>query len=112
MTPYIDARIPVLFVNAATPGLTDAVLHEGEGQPGPAWEWFGQVDGPHPEGCNCCTPRTQAGQAIARLMLARGRGVGPYFTRILVVTRSQEGRDAVLRALAEDPIAASFCRAG
>jgi hypothetical protein len=112
MPPFIDARIPVVFVEEAAPGTHDAVLHEGVGPSEPAWEWFTAIGGPHAPGCACCASRNAAGQAIARLMLARGRGTGLFFTRILVVTRSQDGRDAVLRALSDDPIAASFCRAG
>lgn len=111
MTRFIDARIPVMFVEAAEPSAGDAVLLEGEGAPGPGREWFRHTDGQHPIGCMCCGTRNQAGLAIARLMLARGRGAAPYFTRILVVANSQDGRDAVLQALAGDPIAAGFCRA-
>jgi hypothetical protein len=110
MPPFIDARIPVVFVKEPAPGPSDAVLCEGVGPPTPAREWFRVVRGPHAPGCACCAPRNPAGQAIARLMLDRGRGTGPFFTRILVVTRSEDGRDAVLRALVDDPIAASFCR--
>ena len=111
MPPFIDARIPLVFGQAQDASATDALLREGVGEISLCQDWF-QVgaDQIHPANCACCAPRNAAGAALARLMLARGRGRGVFFTRVLVITTTTAGRDAVRRALETDPIASAYFR--
>jgi hypothetical protein len=108
---FIDARIPVIFGAAADAGPTDALLREGEGAPAAGHDWFLPDTTPgHPADCACCTPRNGAGQALARLMLARGRGTGLFFNRVIVVAMTEDGRATVRQALASDPVASACFR--
>ena len=113
MKPFLDARIPLVFGQQEEAGPTDALLLEGEGEPARGRDFF-QPDQPtaHPVDCTCCTPRTGAAMALARLILARGRGTGIFFTRVIVVARTPGGRAAVLAALDNDPIVSCVCRLG
>jgi hypothetical protein len=111
MSPFIDARIPLVFGRDADAAPSDALLREGEGEPGPGYDWFLPAgETAHPAGCACCTPRNGAGMALARLTLARGRGTGAFFTRVVVVARSEAGKAAVRAALEGDPIASGYFR--
>ena len=113
MNSFLDARIPVLFGDAAEAGPTDALLIEGLGAWAAGRAWFtadAARAAAHPAGCACCTPRGGAAQALSRLMLARGRGDGVFFSRVVVVARSAAGRRAVAQALAEDPLAMAWFR--
>jgi hypothetical protein len=110
----IDARIPVVFGSRAQSGPADALLLEGEGDGDTAagQDWF-QPDPAHPShptGCACCPSRTGAAMALARLLLARGRGSGLFFRRVIAVTTTPAGREAVRLALAEDPLASACFR--
>ena len=109
----LDVRIPVVFGSAGDAGPADAVLTEGKGTAAPGRDWF-QVDvaPAHPAGCACCPPRNAAGQALSRLILARGRGTGPFFRRVIVDARSEAGRGAVQAALDTDPVVSCMCRQG
>jgi hypothetical protein len=108
---FIDARIPVIFGMAADAGPNDALLCEGEGAPAAGRDWFLPDMAPgHPADCACCTPRNGAGQALARLMLARGRGTGMFFNRVIVVALTEGGRATACQALASDPIASACFR--
>jgi hypothetical protein len=110
---FIDARIPVIFGTAEDAGRSDALLCEGEGEgaAAPGRDWFRpDTSSGHPADCACCTPRNGAGQALARLMLARGRGTGLFFNRVIVVAVTEGGRATVLQALASDPIASACFR--
>jgi hypothetical protein len=113
MAPFLDARLPLIFGPAADAGPADAVLIEGEGESGRGRDWF-QPDpaSAHPADCACCTPRSGAGMALARLILARGRGTGLFFNRVIVEVRTPAGRAAVLAALEHDPIVSCFCKLG
>ena len=113
MAPFLDARIPLVFGHAAVAERADALLIEGEGEPGKGRDWF-QPDPPtaHPANCACCTPRNGAGMALARLILARGRGTGLFFSRIIADVQTPAGREAVLAALEHDPIVSCFCKLG
>ena len=118
MAPFLDARIPLIFGQAAEAGPTDAVLIEGEGEPAKGRDWF-QPDlamakpaMAHPADCACCTPRSAAGMALARLILARGRGSGLFFSRVIAEVQTPAGRESVLAALDTDPIVSCFCRLG
>jgi hypothetical protein len=111
MNPASAPLIPIAFgaANEARDG--DAVLQEGRGASAPGHEWFTiEAALGHPVRCACCMPRNAAGQALGRLLLARGRGTAPFFGRVLVVARSQEGRDAVRDAVALDPLASACFR--
>jgi hypothetical protein len=113
MVPFIDARMPLVFGQAAEAGPTDALLCEGEGTPGKGRDWFQPDAGSsHPADCACCTPRNGAGMALARLILARGRGTGVFFNRVIVVVASPAGRAAVLAALESDPLVSCVFRLG
>jgi G3E family GTPase len=108
MAPFIDARLPLLFGAAGDASTDDALLLEGEGEPTPGRDWFTPApQTAHPVGCVCCTARNAAGLALSRLLLARARGQGPFFRRVIAVTRTPAGRDAVLEALRGDPLASS-----
>ncbi len=108
---FIDARIPVMFGAAADARPDDALLCEGEGAPAAGREWFlPEAAAGHPADCACCRPRNQAGQALARLMLARGRGTGLFFNRVIAVTKTAAGRATIRGALAADPIASAYFR--
>ena len=105
MTRFVDARIPLVFADAKPTGPGDAVLREGVGAPAPGLDWFeAGPESRHPVGCACCAQRSEAGMALARLLLARGRGDGLFFGRVVVVAHSEAGRQAVLSALAADPL--------
>jgi hypothetical protein len=65
---------------------------------------------PHTAACSCCRGRSAAAAALAALVLARARGEVAWFATIHVVPRGWEGRAAVLRALAEDPLLRARCR--
>jgi hypothetical protein len=111
MNRFLDARIPLVFADAAEAGPEDAVLREGVGTQAPGRDWFETApETPHAVGCACCTPRGAAGIALARLVLARGRGQGPFFRRVVVAVRSEAGRHAVLAALEVDPLASACFR--
>ena len=113
MAPFLDARIPLVFAQAAEAGPADVVLIEGQGQAAPGCDWFEpHAATSHPTGCACCLPRNGAGMALARLILARGRGTGVFFTRVIAVVATPEGRADVLAALDQDPIVSCFCRLG
>ncbi len=123
MAPFLDARLPLIFGHAAEAGPADAVLIEGEGEPAIGRDWF-QPDPAmadpamanpataHPADCACCTQRNNAGMALARLILARGRGSGLFFSRVIADVQTPAGRAAVLAALDTDPIVSCFCRLG
>jgi hypothetical protein len=118
MPAFIDARLPVIFGPPGLAGPEDALLIEGEGEGGdggdaaPGRDWFlPDMAAGHPADCACCPPRGGAGMALARLILARGRGTGPFFRRVIAVTRTPQGAEAVRRALAQDPIASAYFRA-
>jgi hypothetical protein len=110
---FLDARIPVFFGAAEEARADDALLMEGDGVAAPGRDWFmPAAETEHPVGCACCTPRSGAGMALSRLMLARGRGSGLFFRRVLVVVVTEAGRAAVVRALQTDALAAGWFRAG
>ncbi len=107
-------RIPVLFgsLQAET---DDVWLLEAGAEPPvsgyaerftPAPAKFGHI-----QGCNCCTPRGPAADALARMFRARATGTAPFFKRVIVLT-SPEGEAAVRQAIASDiMIAARYCLA-
>jgi hypothetical protein len=111
MNRFVDARIPLVFADVAAAGPGDAVLREGAGAPTRGLDWF-EVgpESTHPIGCACCAPRNSAGVALARLLLARGRGDGMFFSRVVVAAHSEAGRRAVLAALATDPLVSACFR--
>jgi hypothetical protein len=113
MNVATDTRLGLLFGTAADAGPQDALLLEGRGADAPGRAWF-TVTAPHAPlhtgGCACCAPRNEAGQALARLWLGRARGEGPFFARVVAVTATAAGRDAVVSALAADPLASACFR--
>jgi hypothetical protein len=113
MNRFVDARIPLVFADVEAAGPGDAVLREGAGARAPGLDWF--EPGPesaHQAGCPCCTPRNNAGLALARLLLARARGEGLFFGGVVVATQSEAGRRSVLSALASDPLVSACFRHG
>jgi hypothetical protein len=113
MSFSIDARIPVIFGAPQEAGPQDALLVEGEGAPTRGRDYF-QPDSQtgHPPGCACCPPRNSAGIALARLMLARGRGTGLFFNRVIAVAATGQGKASIETALNDDPIASGFYKGG
>ncbi len=106
-----DGRIPVLLGAREAAGPGDALLLEGEGAlPAGAAARFGVQAGVHAMGCACCVPRSDAGRALGRLFLARARGEVPAFGRVVAVTRTPAGREAVAAAVAGDVLASARFR--
>jgi hypothetical protein len=101
-----DTRLELVFGVTADAAPGDALLLEGRGTDGPGRAWFA-VSAWHAPGCACCAPRNQAGQALSRLWLGRARGEGPLFARVIAVTVTPSGRDAVMAALEADPLASA-----
>ena len=113
MSFTLDARIPVVLGKPEEAGADDALLLEGDGPAEPGKEWF-QADAPsaHSSGCACCLPRSSADMAFARLILARGRGTGPFFKRVIAVTSTIGGLACVKAALERDPLTSACYKAG
>lgn len=103
MPIYVDARVPVLFAPATVAGPSDALLIEGEGgaPEGVPVAHFSVARAGHPVGCACCAPRGPVAEALHGLFLARARGSGGFFARV-IVTASAAGEAAVRQALADD----------
>ncbi len=107
---FIDARIPVLL----SPGdLQDAaVLVEGtpllDGAAGVRFD----LACSHAPGCACCRPRGPVADALSSLFTRRARGELAFFRVVRVLELSDAGRDAVLDALANDPVASARLRLG
>lgn len=115
MSWSIDARIQVQLGDLETAGPDCALLIEGEDLVAPAGmpvERFMPAASPgaHPSGCACCTPRSSAATALARLFLARARGETPFFRRVVAVVQGPEGAGAVRAALAGDPVCSARYR--
>ena len=97
---FVDARIPVVMGGLAEVGPEDALL-SGEAVEHRVVE--------HRLGCACCVGRDGVGQALGRLFQARARGEVAWFRRVVVVGVAAT---AVAQALADDPLAAAWFRAG
>ena len=102
MTLFVDARIPVVNGTAESAASDDVVLLEGR-------DFVFSPSG-HPVGCACCVARGPVAEAFSRLLLARVRGEISFFRRVLAVTCTAEGREAVLGALAKDPVVSARFR--
>ena len=99
MALLLDVRIPVRFAALADVGPDDATLVEGLTFPTPD-------EAPtRPAPCACCGARGKAAEALSRLFMARARGETAAFTRVAAVTQTVAGHQAVIDALASDPIA-------
>jgi hypothetical protein len=114
MTRFLDARIPVVFVSdPSEAGAQDALLLEGDAQaPEGALVARFTAGGDHALTCACCTGRSGAARALSDMFVARARGQAAFFRRVCVVSRSAEGRDAVMEALSGDVLASGWFRAG
>jgi hypothetical protein len=108
MNRFVDLRIPLVFGAAEAASADDALLLEGDGTAASGRDWFTLSN--HPVGCACCGPRNAAGVALGRLLLARGRGTGLFFRRVVAVTQTDAGRQAIQEALATDPLASTCFR--
>jgi hypothetical protein len=106
----LDARVPVVFGTMAEAGPADAVLLEGDAAPGGRAAACFQARMPHAAGCACCAQRRAAGLALTALLQARARGTVAFFTRVVAIAASEAGREDILAALAQDPVAASCFR--
>jgi len=113
MTLFIDARIPVTIGGGHPPAPTTALLIEGDATaPGPQpVARFVLPEGGHPAGCACCTPRGPVAEALGRLFLARARGECPWFNEVVALVNSEAGRQAVRKALQDDPLISARFRA-
>ena len=102
-----DGRIPVVLGGVVGEG--DAVLLEGDGAlpPGAAARFSA---GGHAIGCACCIPRGEAGRALGWLFLARARGEVAPFGRVVAMTTSAAGREAVVAAVSGDVVASARFR--
>ena len=105
-------RIPVLF--GAVPAETDAVWLVENGAERPVSGYAEHFTLPpakfgHIIGCNCCTPRGPAADALTRLFRARATGTAPFF-KIVIVHASPEGEAALRDAIAGDVVTAARYR--
>ncbi len=82
------------------------------GSAGGAHATFSVAEAPHPAGCACCLPRSEAAAALGRLFLARARGDVAFFRRVVAVTMTPQGEAAVRAAVAEDPLISGRFRLG
>ncbi len=115
MTPFIDARIPVVFGNVDLAGADDALLLDGEQArspaPGiPAEPLARRSATSHAADCACCLPRSAVGRQLSALFMARARGEVGFFRRVVVVATNPEAQAAVREAVAHDPLASSCFR--
>jgi hypothetical protein len=111
MGRFIDARIPLIFGDAAQADAEDVLLVEGEAPVEAAVARFEAVHAAsHAVGCACCTPRSGAAKALSRLLLARARGEIPFFRKVIAVAGTEPGRQAVLDALETDQIVSGCFR--
>ncbi len=101
-----DPRIPVMFADpaqvAALLEADDAVLVE-DGlniPPGGLVARFSLGGATHALGCNCCAGRSAPAQALGAMFLARARGEGLFFRRIIAVVRDR----TLVRGLLEDDV--------
>ena len=112
-TRFLDTRIPVGFGPAALDGGT-ALLVEGDA-PAPAGTPVARFTLPvatgHSAGCPCCAPRGPVAAALGGLFLARAKGEAAWFERVVALTQGARGREAVLAALANDPLVSARFRA-
>ena len=98
MPVFVDARIPVVFGQAAGP--RDALLPPSSG--------VRAMQQGHPAGCACCIARAPGAEGLDRLFLDRVRGAMPWFDRVVV-----ERDDPALRhALLNDPVLSARYRLG
>jgi hypothetical protein len=117
MAMFVDARIPVLLEGPVSPDGADAataLLLEGDA-PAPSDRTVVRFDLPrtvHVAGCACCLPRGPVAEALGRLFLARARGEVPFFRRVLARPVSEAGRNALITALADDPLVSGRFRLG
>ncbi len=108
----VDARIPVVFGSAANGTAGQAFLVEGDPAipPGAPVARFVPAQVGHPAGCACCVPRGPVAVALDGLFLARARGACGWFTSIFAIADTEGGRDAILAALATDPVVSARFR--
>lgn len=112
MALFLDARVPVVFGGVEDAAADDALLVEGDlavAVDRPVAR-FDPVIAGHAIGCACCVPRGAAATALAGLFVARARGAVPFFRRVVVVPRDENGTAAVREALAGDPLTAGRFR--
>ncbi len=104
---FIDARVPVHLGPDAP---TDAAVLV-EDAPIPAGAAGARFElSSHALDCACCTPRSPVAQALAFLFAERARGNLPFFNSVRALGLSGPGRDAVLDALSNDPVASARFR--
>jgi hypothetical protein len=99
MPIFVDARIQVVFAEAASAGPDDALLVADDAPERPG----------HAAGCTCCAPRGAVAEALSRLFLARARGEAPFFRRV-VVAAGPEAETRVRAALDRDAFLAGRYR--
>lgn len=105
MNSGTDMRIPVLFGGNTAAEAMDAWLVEANATPPPSgYAHRFTLPAPgfgHAIGCNCCTPREPAADALASMFRARITGTAPFFKRVLVLA-SPAGEAAIREALTKD----------
>ena len=103
---YADPRIPVVFVGATQAAsmlrADDAVLVEDGlliGCHRPVGH-FTLGTTAHVIGCRCCAGRAAPAQALTAMFLARARGEGIFFRRVIAVVHDV----GLVRGLLEDDV--------
>ncbi len=106
----MDLRIPLRFTTRAEAKLGDALLIEGDAPRTtlPCQSFTLQETG-HALGCLCCAPRSAAGLALAALFTGRATARVDFKT-VAAVVSSEAGRQAILDALRDDPVASARFR--
>jgi hypothetical protein len=120
MHSIADSRIPVVFAASSAADPADALLVEARGpmsaplapERGTTEVFATSRTIAHPAACACCTPRNAVREALGRLFLARVRGAVPFFRRVIAVTSSREGEEAVRHALTHDAVTKARFRLG
>lgn len=102
----VDARIPVRIVSAlpalgTAALLAEEALPEGVGPERSCAVFRADELLAHPGGCTCCNGQGAAAGALAALFRGRATG-GPWFTEVVALIRSPEGRAELEDALARD----------
>ena len=111
----LDARCPLRLLDDAATAPAGAIVLAEDGAVLPAAparveRFAAPPPGAHPLGCACCQPRNPAAIALDRLFLARARGQAPWFTEVVALIRTEDGRAAIHAALENDSVTAARFR--
>ena len=120
MNEGTDPRIEIIFAAASGGRAGDALLIETQGlfaddgdahtAPVAYFSLKTETGSGHKAGCSCCRPRGAVADALNTLFLSRARDEAGWFTRVLAVVRTQDGRRAIAQAVSDDALTAARFR--